>query len=136
MAHGMVVRLSALRAGRPGAYFCQRQSRPQGHSAAGRIRSIEKSIDLIRNRTRDIPACSIVPQPTSLPRAPHEYLEYNRKTVSYDQFRNYCCGDWRDISMAMVSVLVCIASSRYCLMLLHGVGDSICKRADQLCGSA
>jgi hypothetical protein len=38
--------------------------RPQGHSAAGWIGSIEKSNDLIGNRTRDIPACSIVPQPT------------------------------------------------------------------------
>jgi hypothetical protein len=42
---------------------------PQGHSAAGKIRSIEKSNDLIGNRTRDLPACSIVPQPTTLPRA-------------------------------------------------------------------
>jgi hypothetical protein len=33
--------------------------------------SIEKkSNDLIGNRTRDLPACSIVPQPTTLPRAP------------------------------------------------------------------
>jgi hypothetical protein len=30
----------------------QRLSRPQGDSAAGRIRSIEKSNDLIGNRTR------------------------------------------------------------------------------------
>jgi hypothetical protein len=35
----------------------------------GRIRSIEKSND-IENRTRDLPACSIVPQPTTLPRRP------------------------------------------------------------------
>jgi hypothetical protein len=28
---------------------------------AGSIKSIEKSIDLIENRTRDLPACSIVP---------------------------------------------------------------------------
>jgi hypothetical protein len=34
---------------------------------AGRIRSIEKSSDLIGTRTRDLPACSIVPQPTMLP---------------------------------------------------------------------
>jgi hypothetical protein len=34
----------------------------------GRIRSIEKSNDLIGNRT--LPACSTVPQPTMLPRAP------------------------------------------------------------------
>jgi hypothetical protein len=38
---------------------------PQGHSAAGSIRSIEKSNDLIGNRTRDLPACSIVPQPST-----------------------------------------------------------------------
>jgi hypothetical protein len=29
-----------------------------------------KKIDLIGIRTRDLPACSIVPQPTTLPRAP------------------------------------------------------------------
>jgi hypothetical protein len=76
IASQMAVRLSALRARRPlpprmipGTHFCYRLSRPQGHSAAGRIRSIEKSND-IGNRTRDLPACSIVPQPTALPRAP------------------------------------------------------------------
>jgi hypothetical protein len=36
---------------------------------AGRIKSVEKSNDLIENRTRDIPACNIVPQPTMLPPA-------------------------------------------------------------------
>jgi hypothetical protein len=32
---------------------------------AGKIRSIEKSSDLIGNRTRNLPACSIAPQPTT-----------------------------------------------------------------------
>jgi hypothetical protein len=41
-------------------------SQPQGHSAAGRMKSIEKSKYFIFNRTRDLPACSIVPQPTTL----------------------------------------------------------------------
>jgi hypothetical protein len=56
----MAVRLSALHIGRPlssrkipGTHFCWRLSRPQGHSAAGRIRSTEKCNN---------PACSIVPQ--------------------------------------------------------------------------
>jgi hypothetical protein len=51
---------------------------PQGHSVAGRIRSIEKSNDLIGIWTQDLPACSIVPQPTMLPRAPNflETLKY------------------------------------------------------------
>jgi hypothetical protein len=57
----------------PGTRFFKRLSRPQGHSAAGRIRSIEKSSDLIRIRTRDLPACSIGPQSTTLPIAPGEY---------------------------------------------------------------
>jgi hypothetical protein len=48
----------------------KRLSRPQGYSAAGRIRSAEKSSGLIGNWTRDLPAYSIVPQPTTLPRAP------------------------------------------------------------------
>jgi hypothetical protein len=54
----------------PGTHFCWRLSRPQGHNSAGRLRSTEKSNDIIGNRTRDLPACSIVPQPTTLPCAP------------------------------------------------------------------
>jgi hypothetical protein len=45
----------------PVTHFCWRFSRLQGRSAGGRIRSIEKSNDLIEIRTRDLPACSIVP---------------------------------------------------------------------------
>jgi hypothetical protein len=71
----MAVKLSALSAGRPpftprkilGTHLCKRLSLPQGHSAAERIRSIKKSNNLIVNRTRDLPACSEVAQPTSLP---------------------------------------------------------------------
>jgi hypothetical protein len=44
---------------------------PQGHSAAGRIRSIEKSSDLIGNWTHNLLACNIMPQQTMLlPLAP------------------------------------------------------------------
>jgi hypothetical protein len=72
----MAVRLSALRGGRPpfipkkipGTNFCLRLNRSQGHSAAGRIRSIEESNDLTGNRIRDFLGCSIVPQPMNLPR--------------------------------------------------------------------
>jgi hypothetical protein len=64
----MAVR-SALRAGRPltpGIFL----SLTQGHSAAETVRSLEKSNDLIWNRTPDLPACSIVRQLTTL-RMPH-----------------------------------------------------------------
>jgi hypothetical protein len=44
--------------------FCWRLSQPQGHSVAGRIMSMKNSNDTIRNRTRDLPTCSAVPQPT------------------------------------------------------------------------
>jgi hypothetical protein len=63
----MAVRLSALRAGRPltpGRFLVLCQA--QGHSAAGRIRWIEKSNYLIGNRTRYLPARSTMPQPTML----------------------------------------------------------------------
>jgi hypothetical protein len=54
----------------PGTHFCYSLSRSQGHTAAERIRSIKKYKELIRNRTRDLRACTIVPQTTSLPRGP------------------------------------------------------------------
>jgi hypothetical protein len=34
------------------------------------IMSMKNSNDIIRNRTRDLPACSAVPQPTAVLRAP------------------------------------------------------------------
>ena len=45
----------------PGTHFCSRLSRPQGHSATGRIMSLKNSNDTTRNRTRDLPVCSVVP---------------------------------------------------------------------------
>jgi hypothetical protein len=45
----------------------------QGHNAAGRIRSTEKKIQLPhRESNLRFPACSIVPQPIMLPRAPFQ----------------------------------------------------------------
>jgi hypothetical protein len=35
----------------PGTHFCQRLSLPRGHKATRRVRSIEKSSDLIGSRT-------------------------------------------------------------------------------------
>jgi hypothetical protein len=65
------------------SFLLEAESTP-GHSEAGRISSIEKSNDLIGNRNRGLPACSIVPQPTALPSAPHKaraLSKYNR-TIS------------------------------------------------------
>jgi hypothetical protein len=67
-----MVRLSALHISRlypqgniSGTHVCSRLSQPQGHNATGRIMSIKNSNDTIRNRTRDIPAFSAVPQQTA-----------------------------------------------------------------------
>ena len=62
----------------PGTHFCQRLSRPQGHSAAGRIMSMKNSSDTNGNRTRDLTACSAVPQPIAPLPTPNrnEYQEY------------------------------------------------------------
>jgi hypothetical protein len=43
---------------------------------------MKNSNDAIENRTRDLPACSAVPQPTAPPRAPQSavpYLRFRRK---------------------------------------------------------
>jgi hypothetical protein len=66
----------------PGTHSCHRLSRPQDHSAAGRIRSIEKSSDLILNRNRDLPACSIMPQQTTLLRARNETIDFGKLVCS------------------------------------------------------
>jgi hypothetical protein len=42
--------------------------RPRGHSATDRIMPMKNSSDTIGSRTRDLPACSAVPQPTAPPR--------------------------------------------------------------------
>jgi hypothetical protein len=75
--HMKVVRLSALGTGRfyptgniPGTHFCYRLSRPQSQGAAEWIMSMKNYNENFGNRTRNLPACSAVPQPAALPRAP------------------------------------------------------------------
>ena len=56
----------------PITHCSYRLSEPQGHSAAGRIMSMKNSNDIIENWARDLPACSVEPQPTAFPRAPYK----------------------------------------------------------------
>jgi hypothetical protein len=98
----MAVKLSALRACRPLpppptpgiflvlSHFSQTPSRPKGRSAAERISTIEKSNDLIGNRTRDLPACIKVPQPATLPRAPHKWYNWYKLKRFLCDVINYC----------------------------------------------
>jgi hypothetical protein len=72
-----VVRLSVLRTSRlyPQEIFLL-LIRPHGHSAARRIMWMQNSNDTIGSRTRDLPACSEVPQPTASSRTPKEKISY------------------------------------------------------------
>jgi hypothetical protein len=54
----------------------KRLSQPQGHIAAGSIMSLKNSNDTVGNRTRDLPTCGAVPQPTAPPRTPRETCIY------------------------------------------------------------
>jgi hypothetical protein len=54
----------------PGTHFCWRLCWPQGCIMEGLGKLKKKSNDLIWNRTLDLLACSIVPQPTALSRTP------------------------------------------------------------------
>jgi hypothetical protein len=78
----MAVKLSALSAGHtftprkiPGTHFCLKLRAPGRLEELGQLKI---SIDLIENRIRDLPACSIEPQPTTFPRAP----QYNNDEYS------------------------------------------------------
>jgi hypothetical protein len=61
----------------PSTHFCWRLSQPHSHSAAGRM-SMKNSSDTIGNRTRDLQACSTVPQRHRVPPvwdSSHEYSD-------------------------------------------------------------
>jgi hypothetical protein len=73
--------------------FLLELSQPQGHSVAGRIKSVEK-IHLIRNRIRDLPACKTVPKPTTLPRTPPPPPS-RYWTVHYNPFSIYLATVWK-----------------------------------------
>jgi hypothetical protein len=82
----MAVRLSALRAGHPlppGRFLVlivvRGRVNPTAIVRLEGLGKLNKSSELIRNRTRDLPVCSIVPQPTMLLHIPvtrNHYINY------------------------------------------------------------
>jgi hypothetical protein len=48
-------------------HCCYRVGRTQGRSADGKIKSMKQSNYTMGNKTRDLPACRAVPQPTTSP---------------------------------------------------------------------
>ena len=61
-----------------GTHFFQKLDRSQSHRASGRIKSMKNSFYPIENRTRDLPACSTVPQPTT----PHRISAQRNESVN------------------------------------------------------
>ena len=118
--HMKVVRLSALRTGClyppgsiPGTRFCQRLSRPQGHSAAGRIMSMKNSNDTIGNRTRDLPTYSALPEPTALRRA--IYVLLNKLMVTTLQTKK-----------RVLFTVVRIHTAKFCVQEFCLLGENWC----------
>jgi hypothetical protein len=104
----------------PGTHFCQRLGRPQGHSAARRIISMKNSNDTMRNRTRNLPVCRAVPQPTAPSRAPVTCSKLLTATETsckclFSYFREY---GWR------------WSAAGYCYRQLHG---TICRDVEKFC---
>ena len=65
--------------------------RPQGCSAARRIKSMKNHNDPIGNRNRDLPTCGAVPRPTPSPRTPYSSngtKKYVQRTLPYSAVLN------------------------------------------------
>jgi hypothetical protein len=63
---------------------------------------MKNSNDIIGNRTRDLPACSALPQPTALPRAPIKRVPY----------KNRLGGTWNGLIWARIRVSWWLLSTR------------------------
>jgi hypothetical protein len=86
----MVVKMSALRADRPlppGRFLVLISDGgwvdPKAIVLPERLGKLEKSNDLIGNRTRDPSDCSIVSKPTTLPRAPLKTSFHNKFCLNH-----------------------------------------------------
>jgi hypothetical protein len=83
----MAVRLSALRAGRSPLTFrkipvlISARVYPRAIVKLEGLSKLKKHNALIRNGTRDLPACNIVPQSTTLPSAPSKTLKKERNRM-------------------------------------------------------
>jgi hypothetical protein len=86
----MAMRLSALRAGRPlppGRFLVLISVRGRfDPRAIVRLEGLNQLKNSMTSRELNLPACSIVPQPTKIPRAPYTYLTLGFITIANERY--------------------------------------------------
>jgi hypothetical protein len=77
---------------------------------------LKKCYDIIRNRTRDISGCSIVPQPTTLPRASSKKKKKDAASLSPYTYCTYSAGPCIATSApkVMLSVTMALRGNYFC----------------------
>ena len=107
---------------------------------------MKKSNDTIGNRTRDLPVCRAVPQPTAPPRAPH-FQQYNFKYVTFTRNnRSQCLRGLRHWSAAALllglrvrippEAWMCVTFECWvcCQVEVSTTGRSLVRRSPTVCG--
>jgi len=79
---------------------------------------MKNSVDTIGNRTRDLPACSAVPQPTAPPRPP------NLHVLSYTCIikQNLLAQNWQGTCGSRSNVWLCLTDRTELLLVFLGYG--------------
>jgi hypothetical protein len=110
----------------PGTHFCQRLSRPQGHSATGRIMPMKNSNDTIGNRSRDLPVCNAVLHWRCCPKICLEVWSKPRKLFKCNLFAD------RDLNLGSPECEAGMFHSRMRRPFSREVGETGLIRAPQL----
>jgi len=83
---------------------------------------MKKSSDTIGNRTRDLPACSAVPQPTALPRAPSlTYTHINYLVPRYGKTPTHAHNVFKYLIIILVNTACLLHVSTTLIAILREV---------------
>jgi len=113
--------------------FLLQANRPQSHSVAGKIKSMKNSNDIFENWTRNLLACSTVPQPTAPPRS-WKFSTFPDKPLPFHS----CWSDDSNIQEVWKIHLAPHYTVFFSLLPLslsyaHGVSSAPCFQVSQVC---